>query len=158
MFDHDALQVVADLMLSPETMNNGIFLHLVGHDGEFDALYKKMMHSKTANVFGRRWALFQWFSVLQKINPIYHYNLHLPSFTVFKKLVKEATDLFVTKALKTFDDDIMEETSQMKDDIAGVRATTNPDMQVTHESTSQPQDDEMESDHNELAMNWLILQ
>ena len=145
LFEHDAPQVIADL-LSPKSMNDGIFLHLVGHKGEFDALYKKMMHSKTANVFGRKWALFQWLSVLQTTNPIYH-NLGLHSFRKFKNIVDKATDVFISTALKTFDDNIMKETSQMKD------------MQVNHEGVNQPQDDELHSDDQstDFAMKFCLL-
>ena len=40
LFEQDDPQIVSNLF-SPETMNSNIFLHFVGHKGEFDSLYKK---------------------------------------------------------------------------------------------------------------------
>ena len=131
LFEQDAPQVVSNL-LSLESMNSNVFLHFVGHKGEFDALYKKTMQSKTADVFGRSWVIYQWLSVLHVINPIYQ-NLQLPSFFVLKDMMDSATKQFLSQSLNTFDDKTMDTTDQMKDDIAGVRATTNAAMQASHE-------------------------
>jgi hypothetical protein len=131
MFEQDAPEVVSNLF-SPQTMNSNVLLHFVGYKGEFNSLYKKTMKSKTADVFGRSWVVYQWLSVWKAIeNPLYK-DLHLPSYRDLKIMMDEATQSFVSESLKTFDDKLMEETAQMKDDVAGVRATTNPNMQMSH--------------------------
>jgi hypothetical protein len=155
MFEQDAPQVVSDL-LSPETMNSNVFLHLVGHKGEFDRLYKKMMNSKTADVFGRGHVIYQWLSILKIINPLYK-NLQLPQFQQFQDLLNVATKEFVGNMLKTFDNDLMEKSNQMKDDIAGVRHTTNIHMQPDDENVMQENDangtlpEEINMSHSYLA-------
>ncbi len=80
LFEQDAPQVVTNL-LSPETMNS--FLHFVGHKGEFDSLCKKTMQSKSVDIFGRSWVVYQWLSVKHVIDPNYQ-NLLLPSFFEFE--------------------------------------------------------------------------
>jgi hypothetical protein len=67
MFEQDAPQVVTNL-LSPETMNSNVLLHFVGYTGEFDSLYKKTMQTKSADVFGRSWVIYQWLCILHVIN------------------------------------------------------------------------------------------
>jgi hypothetical protein len=69
MFEQDAPQVVTNL-LSPETINSNVLLHFVGYTGEFDSLYKKTMQTKSADVFGRSWVIYQWLCVLHVINPL----------------------------------------------------------------------------------------
>jgi hypothetical protein len=131
LFEHDAPQVVTNLLL-PETMNSNVFLHFVGHKGEFDVLYKKTMQSKSADVFGRSWVVYQLLSVKHIIDPNYQ-NLLLPSFFEFRDLLDSATKSFLSENLKTFDDKKIKTTHNIKDDIAGIHATTNSYMQINHE-------------------------
>ena len=143
LFEQDAPQVVSKL-LSPETMNSNVFLHFVGYKGEFDALYKKTMQSKTADVFGRSWVIYQWLTVLHSINYLYQ-NLILPKFDDFKHMMDEATESFISQSLKTFDDDQrLDNVDQRKDDIAGVRATTNVNMQVNESMEENMSKDNVE--------------
>ena len=122
-------------LLSPGTMNSNIFLHFVGYEGEFDVLYQKTMRSKSADVFGRSWVIYQWLLVLQVVNPFYQ-NLQLPSFFQFKNRFKSATAHLLAESLSTFDDnERMENNAGLKDDIAGVRASTNVHMQASHDSS-----------------------
>ena len=64
----------------------------------------------------------------------------MPSFFQFKNLLHSATTSFLSKTLNTFDNDIINTADQTKDDIAGVRATTNVNMQVSHEPTDTDDD------------------
>jgi type I restriction-modification system DNA methylase subunit len=92
------------------------------------------MQSKSADVFGRSWVIYQWLSVLHVTNLLYQ-NLQVPSFFHFKNLLNSATRNFLSKSLNTFDNNTrIEMVDQMKDDVAGVRATTNFHMQVSHKS------------------------
>jgi len=154
LFEQDAPQVVSDL-LSPETMNSNIFLHFVGYQGEFDALYKKTMQTKSADVFGRSWVIYQWLSVLHVTHLLYE-NLKLPSFFQFKNLLSSATRNFLSKSLKTFDNnDRLDTVDQMKDDIAGVRGTTNTNMQVSH--LPDEIDNEISDVNDEFALKYCYL-
>ena len=134
LFEHEAPYKVSNL-LSPETMTSNVFLHFVGPKGEFDALFKKLMRTKSADVFGRSWVMFNWLTVLHRINPQYQ-NIVLPdTYKKFEQTVSTATESFITNSLKTYDENVMQKTDVAKDDVAGVRATTNPNMQVNHESS-----------------------
>ena len=110
------------------------------------------MQSKTADVFGRSWVIYQWLSVLHVINPI-NQNLQLPSFFVLKDMMDSATKQFLSQSLNTFDDKTMDTTDQMKDDIAGVRTTTNAAMQASHE----PEDDNNLDVGTEFALKRCLL-
>ena len=156
LFVQDAPQVVSNL-LSPETMNSNVFLHFVGYKGEFDSLYKKTMQSKSADVFGRSWVIYQWLSVLHVTNLLYQ-NLQVPSFFHFKNLLNSATRNFISKSLNTFDNNTrMETVDQMKDDVAGVRATTNVHMQVSHESNETVDNDKSDDKTNTFALKHCYL-
>ena len=70
---------------------------------------------------------------------------HLPSFFEFKMLLKSATYSFIFKSLKTFDNNIrLNSLEETKDQIADVRATTNPDMQASHELNKSESDTDSE--------------
>jgi len=79
------------------------------------------MQSKSADVFGRSWVIYQWLSILHVTNPLYE-NLQMPSFFQYKYLLHSATTSFLSKTLNTFDNNIINTADQIKDDIAGVRA------------------------------------
>ena len=66
------------------------------------------------------------------IDPNYQ-NLLLPSFFEFRDLLDSATKNFLSENLKTFDDKKIKTTDNIKDDIAGICATTNSYMQINHE-------------------------
>ncbi len=90
------------------------------------------MQSKSADVFGRSWVVYQWLSVKHIIDPNYQ-NLLLPSFFEFRDLLDSATKNFLSENLKTFDDKNMKTANNIKDDIVSIRATTNSYMQINHE-------------------------
>ena len=92
---------------------------------------KKTKQSKSANVFGRSWVVYQWLSVKYIIDPNYN-NLLLPSFLEFRNLLDSATKTFMSENLKTFDDKNMDMNYNIKDDIASIRATINSSMQINH--------------------------
>jgi hypothetical protein len=60
---------------------------------EFDSLYKKTMQSKSADVVGRSWVVYQWLSVKHVVDPNYQ-NLFIPSFFEFRYLLYSATKTF----------------------------------------------------------------
>ena len=156
LFDQDAPEVVTNL-LSVESMNSNVLLHFVGHAGEFDHMYQRMMHSKSADVFGRSWVIYQWLSVLKVVNP-YHENSILPSFFEFGKVFDTATATFMENSLETFNDDLMNTTDQKRDDIAGVRATTNPMMQAsTYNEEGNDSLDGNDDNSKEFSLNHIYL-
>ena len=97
------------------------------------------MESKSVYVFGRSWVIYQWLSIL-------HLLIHFTRtskchrFFQFKNLLHSATTSFLSKTLGTFDNSIINTAEQTKDDIAGVRATTNVNIQVIHEPTDTDND------------------
>ena len=129
LFDQDTPQVVSDL-LSAETINSNMILHFCTHEGKFDTLFKKTMDSKSADIFGRSYALYQWLSVLKVVNPVIYKQLNLPTFPAFQNLMKTCNDAFLAEALTTKNDDLIDLTEQMKDDVAGIRASTNVHHQI----------------------------
>ena len=65
----------------------------------------------------------------------YQSNLPKPPATIIfilKDMMDSATKPFCSQSLNTFDNKTMDTTDQIKDHIAGARATTNACMQASH--------------------------
>ena len=77
------------------------------------------MDSKSADIFGWYYILFQWLSVLQVINPLYN-QLQLETFAEFQTKLNQSNDILLKEYLKTFSDEAVKRNEQMKDNIAGV--------------------------------------
>ncbi|KAL7549323.1 hypothetical protein ACHAWF_017111 [Thalassiosira exigua] len=133
LFDHDGPDVAAKLLCT-EDMNRNMKLHFVGSKGEFDSLYKKVMRTRSADVFGRSYVIYQWLKVLSYTNPIYE-GIELETFPRFKKRLQNANDVLLQKAMDTFSEETVKRNETMKDDVAGIHASTNIYMQNTSEET-----------------------
>jgi len=114
------------------------------------------MQSKSADVFGRSWVIYQWLSIL-------HLLIHFTRsskchrFFQFKNLLHSATTSFLSKTLSTFDNNIINTTDQTKDNITDVRAKTNINMKVSHESTDTDDDSSSNIGTTFTLKHWYLV-
>ena len=139
-FDDDSPQVVSDL-LSHEGINGDVTLQLVGPDGEYDTLAKKIFGS--ANVHGRAWVIYQWLKVLREVNFHYQDDDELPGFDEVKAILKKANNSLVENARHDNDESIVRETEISKDDVRKIRHSCvsdedMDDMKVGNEDSDFP--------------------
>lgn len=135
-FDDDSPQVVSDL-LSQEGINGDVTLQLVGPDGEYDSLAKKVFGS--ANVEGRAWVIYQWLKVLRMINIHYIYDDdELPHFDEVKDRLDTANKALFENAHLVNDESVVRETDIAKYDARYIRTRTSgeDDMEVDEDGKS----------------------
>ena len=125
-FDHDSPRVCVDV-LSKDAMIKDLCIHFVGPQGQHDTLLQNTRHIKPTHLFGRAFVVYQWIKTLSVINPRYKYDGELPSFLEVKRTMEEAVDCLIDESIKTFDDEAVKRTEIARDDIAGIRATSNRD-------------------------------
>jgi hypothetical protein len=123
-FDHDSPRVCVNL-LSKETMIQDICVHFVGPQGQHDNLLRNTRHIKPTHLFGRAFTVYQWIKTLSMINARYKYDDELPSFSDFKNTMEEAVECLIEESINTFDDETVQRTEIARDDIAGIRASSN---------------------------------
>ena len=85
---------------------------------------KKTLDSKSADIFGRPHVIYQWLKVLSIVNPLYN-GLKLDKFSDFRRELQQANKIMLSQAIDTFDDEAGERGETLRDDVAGIRATTN---------------------------------
>ena len=123
-------------LLSKETMTQDICVHFVGPQGQHDNLLRSTRHIKPTHLFGRAFTVYQWIKSLSMINPRYKYDGELPSFSDFKKTMEEAVDRLIDESINTFDDEAVKRTEIARDDIAGIRASSNTNTIDVHHNDS----------------------
>jgi hypothetical protein len=152
LFDHDSPTVVRKL-LSPESINGDVTIQFVGEDGEqYDQLIARSLG--TANICARASVVYQWLSVLGRVNELYANDAELfalPPYGEFCDLINQCNRSIVENAKKTFvesntcrQDDIARD-DVARDDVARVRATSTLEVGRVSESKYQPlEGDEVE--------------
>jgi hypothetical protein len=124
VFDHDSPRVCIDL-LTKANMTQDICIHFVGPQGQHDTLLQKTRHIKPTHLFGRAFVVYQWMASLKVINHNYQYEPELPSLTEFQAMLNNAVDTLIDQSIKTFDDEAVRNTEIARDDIAGIRASSD---------------------------------
>ena len=132
-FADDSTRLVSDL-LSLESINGDVSLQLVGPDGEYDSLAKKVLGS--ANVEGRAWVIYQWLKVLQEVNDHYKYDDKLPEYDEVKATLKTANEALIKDAECVNDESVAREIQIRKDDARHIRTTGVGDVEVDVGSNS----------------------
>lgn len=117
-FDDDSPHVVSNL-LSRDNINGDVSLNLVGPDGEYDTLARKIFGS--ANVYGRAWVIYQWLKVLREVNIHYMHDDALPEFDEVKSIIESANEALVKDAECVNDEGLLRETEITKDDVRRIR-------------------------------------
>ena len=126
MFDHDAPSI-ATSMLDSKLMNEHFCLHFVGPKGESDWLYQKTMEGASPHIFARPFVIYQWLTILQKINPLYHNDQELMTYSELKATVDQSNNDLLQNALTTYNDELENIETIEKDDVAGIRQSSNPE-------------------------------
>lgn len=96
-------------------MDSNIFLNFLGYKGEFDSLYKNTMESKSADVFGSSFIVYQLFSVKSCWSN--EEDLLLPPFLLTKKITNFCNEDIPVRRPKKFVDTNKEKAHSMIDDI-----------------------------------------
>ena len=87
--------------------------------------YKKTRHIKPTHLFGRAYVVDQWMASLKVINHNYQFEPQLPPFEEFQATLNNAVDTLIDQSIKTFDDEAVRKTEIARDDIAGIRASSD---------------------------------
>ena len=124
VFDHDSPRVCIDL-LTKASMTQDICIHFVGPQGQHDTLLQKTRHIKPTHLFGRAYVVYQWMASLKVINHNYQFEPQLPPFEEFQATLNNAVDTLIDQSIKTFDDEAVRKTEIARDDIAGIRASSD---------------------------------
>jgi hypothetical protein len=149
VFDHDSPKVCVDL-LSASNITKDICVHFVGPQGQHDTLLQKTRHIKPAHLFGRAFVVYQWMSALKLINQQYLLEPELPPFSEFQNRLQESVNTLIDQSIKTFDDEAVNRTAIARDDVAGVRASSDKNF---HMEMAQNNDDKAGS-HPELPLRY----
>ena len=121
LFPHESPQIAPlSLLLQRDTLStmveNVIQFEFVGPSDEIDQL---MMHThQTASITARPHVLYQWFSILMCINPLYQNQPPLPSYEEFHNVVTDLNKLLQEKAMKVTSSESLEAEPHLGDDVA----------------------------------------
>ena len=130
-FEHDSPKVCSNL-LSPDTIKEDIVIQFVGPDGEYDKLLNKVKTMKPSHLHARAHVIYQWLAALKKIkNPLYKDEPKLPDLESLRDSLKTTIDSLINESINTFDSNALERTEVKKDDIAGIRASSVPNHELS---------------------------
>ena len=123
LFEHDAPVVAAEQLQNRSDMMGMIKILLVGPEYEKDMLLQAVKQS--ALVMARPWVLYQWFLVLQEVNPWYkdEFNVMLPDYDTFKDDVAKVNEQMLEDVIKCTDQAEIDREAVMGSDVACMRAT-----------------------------------
>ena len=123
LFEHDALVVAAKQLDNKSDMMGSIKILLVGPEYETDKLLQAVKESSL--VMARPWVLYQWFLVLQEVNPWYkdEFNVTLPDYDTFKDDVAKVNEQMLEDVIKCTDQAEIDREAVMGSDVACMRAT-----------------------------------
>ena len=125
-FDHDSPKVCGNL-LSPNTIKKDILIQFVGPDGEYDKLLNKVKTMKSSHLYARAHVVYQWLAALKKIkNPLYKDEPDLPNLESVQNSLRTTIDSLIDESINTFDSNALDRTEVKKDDVAGIRASSDP--------------------------------
>ena len=125
-FDHDSPSVMANL-LSKESLVGDIGIHFVGPEGTHDTLLRKTRTLKPAHLFARPTVTYLWLQTLKAIHPLYENEPELPPYEEFKQRLEESIEELLASSLSTSDADAIQRTNIARDDVAGIRHTSQQD-------------------------------
>ena len=125
LFEHDAPVVAAEQLENRSDMMGMIKILLVGPEYEKDMLLQAVKQS--ALVMARPWVLYQWFLVLQEVNPWYRdeFNVTLPEYDIFKWDVAKINEQILEEAVACTDKVEIDREMAMGSDVARMRMMAN---------------------------------
>ena len=151
-FSHDSPKVCSDL-LSKENILSDIGIHFVGPEGSYDTLLQKTRTTKSVHLFARAHVVYQWLHVLKMVHPLYRDEPDLPPFEVFQSRLDGTIDELLARSLSTTDGDAVERTNIARDDVAGIRSTS----QIGPRHSSTNNDNEVQEEGGELSLRYTYL-
>ena len=138
-FDHNAPSVCCDL-LSRKSLTDEIILQFVGSGGDYDDMYKRFFDTNSANIKGRAHVIYSWHKVLCVVNKLYQNEPPAPPFNEFSNNLKQANKDLVKRAFTSKDEMAVLDADIARDDIAQIRATSEPMSQVSVPNADETND------------------
>ena len=77
-------------------------------------------------MFGRSYVVYQWLKILIQVNKCYEDEPPLPDFNEFQDTLKSTKETLMKESIKTFGDEAVQKSEMARDDVAQIRATSNP--------------------------------
>ena len=122
-FSHDAPSVLC-YVLKVDTMVSDICIQFAGCKSKYNHLFKRLNDMDSAHVMGRAFNLYMWYSVLRVVNKLYTEEPERPSLSELQRRLKEVNSVLVGEAIKTFDDELVENKNIQSNDVAQIRTTS----------------------------------
>ena len=149
VFDHDSPKVCANL-LTQDSIKQDILIHFLGPEGQHDTLLQKTRSIKTSHLFARAYVVYQWMSVLKKVNPLYKDEPEIPQFNQFSEMLGGTIDKMISEAENTIEDEAVQ---IARDDVAGIRGTSNPESMNNVPSENEAQNEQS----GQLSLRYLYV-
>ena len=101
-------------------------IQFVGPDGEYDKLLNKVKTIKSSHLHARAHVVYQWLAALKKMkNPLYKDEPEMPDLETVRDSLRTTIDSLIDESINTFDSDALDRTEVKKDDVAGIRASSD---------------------------------
>ena len=153
-FDHDSPKIVREI-LKTESIISDIVINFVGPQGQvshthhalfamavlltlcndfsdvstldlqWDSLMRKALNSNCTHLRARHHVIYNWLTVLTKINCQYEDEPALPPYSEFQRVISESMRKLISQSLKSANDVINEETEVRRDDVAQIRGASS---------------------------------
>ena len=102
-----------------------------GPDREYDKLLNKVKLMKLSHLHARAHVVYQWLAALKKIkNPLYKDEPELPDLKRIQDSLRATIDSLLDESIDTFDSDALDRTEVKEDDVAGIRASSDPNHEL----------------------------